>query len=233
LCKKHLDRFNRGHWKYFGETNRRVKEFTDKADFGANYTGPSKKQKDHYSTDFVVDRGIEFIKSAARQRTPFALMVSITDPHSPNENRPPWSTRYQTAKFKYPRTAAANMKADPAPPSWNSFNREEYPFEKVDQYIQGFESGFFWQNQMQQYFGMVPNVDFNMGKLLYTIRDAGIEDDTIFIFTSDWENTVEVTKERHTKPVPVFLFLFDTLTKLKQARLSKLLTHLWILLLQY
>jgi arylsulfatase A-like enzyme len=177
-------RYNRGHWKYFAEVNGGVKNFKDEPDFFENYNGPYKQQR-HYATDYLIDRGMEFIDSAASQNKPFALMISIPDPHSPNENRPPYRTRYQSTSFKYPRTAAANMKADPAPPSWNAFSTDEFPLDEVDQYVKDYASGDFWQNQMQQYFGMVANIDFNMGKLLYSIRNAGIEDNTIIVFTSD------------------------------------------------
>ena len=177
-------RYNRGHWKYFAEVNGGVKHFVNEQDFFENYGGPY-KQKEHYATDFLIDRGMEFIDTAAKQNKPFALMISIPDPHSPNENRPPYRAKYQSIDFKYPRTAAANMKADPAPPSWNSYSTDTFPLDEVDQYVKDYESSNFWQNQMQQYFGMVANIDFNMGKLLFSIRNAGIEDNTIVVFTSD------------------------------------------------
>jgi len=177
-------RYNRGHWKYFAEVDGAVKQYKDEPDFYDKFDGPY-NQKEHYATDFMVDRGMDFIASAAQQNKPFALMISIADPHSPNLNRPPYRTRYESTYFKVPRTAAANMKADPASPAWNSFNRDEIPLDGVDQYVKDYESRYFWQNQLQQYFGMVANLDFNMGKLLYSIRNAGIEDNTIIVFTSD------------------------------------------------
>jgi hypothetical protein len=35
----------------------------------------------HFSTDFLMDRGIEFIESAASEEKPFALVISFPDPH--------------------------------------------------------------------------------------------------------------------------------------------------------
>jgi len=177
-------RYNRGHWKYFVEANGSVKEFSNRLKFDSDSNSGGSYAK-HFSTDFLVNRGLRFIRSAVSDNTPFALMISIADPHGPNEVRMPFSTQFQDTYFKYPRTATANLKADPAPPKWNYFNRDEYPLDDVDKYVEDYESSRRWQNQMQQYFGMVANIDFNMGKLLYEIRAAGQEDNTIVIFTSD------------------------------------------------
>ena len=42
----------------------------------------------NYATDFLMDRGIEIIDNALKQDLPFAVMISIPDPHSPNVVRP-------------------------------------------------------------------------------------------------------------------------------------------------
>ena len=38
-------------------------------------------QKEHFATDFLMDRGIEFMEKAATKDKPFALVLSIPDPH--------------------------------------------------------------------------------------------------------------------------------------------------------
>jgi hypothetical protein len=69
-------RYNRGHWKYFDEENEVVQGYTihDEGKFVGRYD-------EHFSTDFLVDRGIEFIESAVANEQPFALTLSIPDPH--------------------------------------------------------------------------------------------------------------------------------------------------------
>ena len=42
----------------------------------------------NYATDFLMDRGIEIIDNALKQDLPFAVMISIPEPHSPNVVRP-------------------------------------------------------------------------------------------------------------------------------------------------
>ncbi len=71
-------RFNRGHWKFFEEDveNNVVKAYT--------WDGRHKVEGDfqqQYATDFLFDRGIEFIERASNNDDPFAIMLSIPDPH--------------------------------------------------------------------------------------------------------------------------------------------------------
>lgn len=70
--------------------------------------------KEHFATDFLMDRGIEFIESAAGKDDPFALVLSIPDPHGPNDNRPYYRNLYEDIHFKVPDSARRNWKFSPA-----------------------------------------------------------------------------------------------------------------------
>ena len=66
-------RYNRGHWKFFedaadGSVN--VYTYDDKDKF----TGRLEK---NFATDFLFDRGLEFIQESIDQEKPFAMMFSI------------------------------------------------------------------------------------------------------------------------------------------------------------
>ena len=41
------------------------------------------------------------------------------------------------------------------------------------------------EHWMRVYYAMTTNLDWNVGRLQTAIREAGIEDDTIFVFTAD------------------------------------------------
>lgn len=75
-------RYNRGHWKCFDELeNGEIKVYNDfkqcKKDFS------KQDLKKHYSTDFLFQKGIDFVQHATgeMQNDPFVLFLSITDPH--------------------------------------------------------------------------------------------------------------------------------------------------------
>ncbi len=75
-------RFNRGHWKYFDEVNGSPVEYLmeDEDRFHGRY-------RENYATDFLFNRGLEYIEQRVSKQKPFSLVLSISDPHSPNENR--------------------------------------------------------------------------------------------------------------------------------------------------
>ncbi len=149
-----------------------------------------------------MNRGIDFIESAVDKNEAFALVLSIPDPHGPNDNRPFYRNLYDDVHFKVPESARNNWKFDPAPPGFNSFLQGEGPpIDDVDAWIEEFEHGPFFQNHMQQYYGMVKCIDYNVGKLLRTLEDKGILDDTIIVFTSDHgDNLMEHGKLNKGRP---------------------------------
>jgi hypothetical protein len=70
-------RFNRGHWKYFEINNDgTVQEYEHKD--RNRFVGRYDKA---YATDFLMDRGIEFIENSVAAGDPFAVVISIPDPH--------------------------------------------------------------------------------------------------------------------------------------------------------
>ena len=92
--------FNRGHWKQLEDTaaGPRIKA---RSGGRASYSvaGADKKS---FTTDFLTDKTIDFIKTNASKR--FCYMVSIPDPHGPDTVRPPYASMYDAMTFKKPRT---------------------------------------------------------------------------------------------------------------------------------
>ena len=111
-------------------------------------------------------------------------MVTFARP-GPNQNRFWYRNKFKDRHFKVPRTAKTTMSFNPAAPRINFWKIEDVPLDEVDDYIQNFEANPDWQYDMQQYYGMVKCVDFNIGKLTDAIKDTGIDEDTIIVFTSD------------------------------------------------
>jgi len=70
--------YNRGHWKFFEDTANgpQAYEWTDAS--AAKFANTMEK---NYATDFLMDRGIDIIDKAIEQDKPFAVMISIPDPH--------------------------------------------------------------------------------------------------------------------------------------------------------
>ena len=116
----------------------------------------------HFMTDFLTDKAINFV---TKDRTaPFFCCLSIPDPHGPNIVSHQYLNLYTGYVFNRPKTALKDMSKYP---SWAVGNAN------------------ISQNGMQNYWGMVKCVDDNIGRLITALREKGILDNTIIIFTSD------------------------------------------------
>jgi uncharacterized sulfatase len=95
-------------------------------------------------------------------------MVSIPDPHGPNTVRAPYDTMFKTSQVTVPATFYKSKEQTPgwAPP-------EKKLTEKS------------LKRLMPAYYGMVKCIDDNVGRILSALRDNGILDRTIVVFTSD------------------------------------------------
>ena len=107
-------KYNRGHWKYFEEIDGNTTGYhhTDAERF-------ADKEEESYATDFLFDRATQFIKEQGHQDKPFALMLSIPDPHDPNVVRKPYDKMYDHFTFNIPRTQRFAMSKNPSLPKWS------------------------------------------------------------------------------------------------------------------
>lgn len=167
--------FNRGHWKMIEE------ESEECTAFEANKSRNS--DENSFTTDFLTSRALEIIDRDKNQA--FCMMLSLPDPHGPNMVRAPYDTMYNNLVFEHPRTMDADINEFP---KWLSFKKE-----KVDQYN---------QKMMQTYFGMVKCIDDNVGRILNYLKEEGLEENTIIVFTSDHGDLMGEHK-RHNKGNPL------------------------------
>lgn len=154
--------FNRGHYKKLVEDDKGVRVGPVDAKGVATY-GLDGADAQSFTTDFLTDRTIDFIRRQAA--TPFCWHVSFPDPHGPNTVRAPYDTMYFHLDFKPPQSAQSPGKNLPA--------------------YAATLAGTFNKNQMALYFGMVKCLDDNVGRILAALRETGQLDRTFIVVTSD------------------------------------------------
>ncbi len=117
-----------------------------------------------YVTDAITDDAIDFIQSHA-SRQPFYLQVGYTAPHAPWLNNHPeeYTRLYEDCPF-------ASLPRLPRHPD------SIYLTDEVAQDLRG--------NQIC-YYAAVTAMDDNIGRLLQTLEQQGIAENTIVVFTSD------------------------------------------------
>ena len=124
-----------------------------------------------YEPDAQTDQAIDFIQQHKDSDAPFALVLSVGTPHDPwiEENVPPdYYAMFKDVKF-------------PPPPNWSDQLDEPYS----DAWSNSDKSPEKLDEWMRVYYAMTANLDWNVGRLQQAIRDAGMEENTIFVFTSD------------------------------------------------
>jgi arylsulfatase A-like enzyme len=154
--------FNRGHWKNLAEDARGPRVGAVDRSGAPTYAVDGADEKS-FTTDFLTDRTIDFLRRNTAR--PFCWMLSIPDPHGPNTVRAPYDTMFLDLKFEQPRSARS-------------------PGRNLPGYAATL-AGAFNQVQMARYFGMVKCIDDNVGRILATLRETGLLERTVVVFTSD------------------------------------------------
>lgn len=126
----------------------------------------------------VMYKSTRYLYAAARRPAsarPFCLTVSLTHPHDPYTIHRKYWDRYEGVDIPRPKVAIPKGEQDPHSKRllricdlWD----EDMPDEAV-------------MRARRAYFGAVSYVDDNVGKLLEVLKECGMDEDTIVIFSSD------------------------------------------------
>ncbi|MFI3320951.1 MAG: sulfatase-like hydrolase/transferase [Rikenellaceae bacterium] len=164
--------FNGGHGKFIGmgddgkpyfASARSVPNGRDK--YGFARFKDEKSSNVSSTNDFLCTRALEFIDE--NSDNPFYYVVSIPDPHTPDTAVGDYTNLYTDMRVEKPRTYDA-----PRPegtPKWQRPDGKAVSLAK----------------SLPQYFGMVKNIDDNVGRILDKLEQEGILENTIIVFTSD------------------------------------------------
>jgi choline-sulfatase len=126
----------------------------------------------------IRDRAIEWIGDKARNRPekPWVLFVSFVCPHFPLVAPPEFFRMYPLDRVPLPRLRAP----------------EEFPdhpvlrkLREVQDYEDHFKDERHVRTAVAAYYGMVGFLDDNIGRVLNALRESGLGEDTLVVYTSD------------------------------------------------
>ncbi len=124
------------------------------------YLWDSNNQKvsfDNYRVDAVTDFAIDYIKKAD-DKQPFFLFVSLLEPHHQNDQK-----RYI------------------APTGYADQYRDAFvPEDLKNNPVTG-----DWRENLPDYYGAIKRIDEKFGELIDALKEKGIYDNTVIVFTSD------------------------------------------------
>jgi len=115
-----------------------------------------------YTTDWLADKTIDFIRKPRSK--PFFYMVSFPDPHTPFTVREPYMSMYKPEDMVVPSTLNES-----APGNKKAARKNEEAMRK----------------DKAHYCGLVKCIDDNVGRILDSLRDGNILDETIIVLTTD------------------------------------------------
>lgn len=132
---------------------------------------PEKLPVEGYEPDYMTDFAIRELERMSKADRPFALFLSLGTPHDPwtPENVPQeYLERFKDMEFPLPDNYEAHN--DPYADLWARLSRHQRKL---------------LPEWMKVYAAMAANLDDNVGKLNAALSRLGLEENTIFVFTSD------------------------------------------------
>lgn len=130
--------------------------------------------RDKFSSECFADAAIEFINSRNKKDKPYLMYVAFTSPHDPRTPPPAYGHKYKGEDLNLPLNFLMEHPFD----NGDLKERDEVllPVPRNPDTI---------KNEMALYYGMVSEVDTQIGRILDALKESGEYDNTIIIFTSD------------------------------------------------
>ncbi|MGA8112524.1 MAG: sulfatase-like hydrolase/transferase, partial [Actinocatenispora sp.] len=133
----------------------------------------------HYSR-WIGNETVEFLTSGREQNRPFCFVANFFDPHHGFGAPKEYTDRYDPASLSRPVTRPGEL--DDKPPILTEASHESYA---------GHARGYttYSEQELQEvkaaYYAMVTLVDDEVARILDTLEEQGLADNTLVVFTSD------------------------------------------------
>ncbi len=133
----------------------------------------------HY-THWTAEETIGFLRGGRDESRPFFWVANFFDPHHPFEAPPEYLDRYDAQTLSAPVGGPGEL--DGKPEIYTEASKRSYAG-----HVKGFAE--YTADEIQRikaaYYAMVTFVDDEVGRILDTLEECGLADDTIVVFTSD------------------------------------------------
>ena len=156
---------------------------------GAAQTWSSALPNAWHNSTWTADRTLAWLGARDRIK-PFCLWTSFSDPHHPFDCPAPWSRMYDPKDVPLPRHRTPDLERRPW---WHKAALEGVP-QLADENMRRFrtegsrvplQSDLQLAHMTANYYGMISQIDHNVGRILDAIRDQDLERDTLVVFTTD------------------------------------------------
>ncbi len=165
---------------YLAEHGYNVWDELHSASYPQSSTEPSPFPEEHHQTTWITDRALDFVREE-RGEQPFFLWVSYVHPHHPFNPPAPYDTLYSADEMPSPVWDADEVAG------WPEAYREKFfalgsGHEAVGLCDMSDEE---FRHIKAVYYGMVTQIDRNVGRILDELRARGELEKTIIVFNAD------------------------------------------------
>lgn len=136
----------------------------------------SRLPQEHHMASFFSQKAVQFIRSQSKhtKNQPFGMVLSFYGPHLPVAPPVPWNDMYAIDRCPLPLNHQDALEGKP-PEQKN--NDVCYMLPRWDEYQ--------FRDYIRRYYGYCSYIDEQIGKVLDTLTECGLDESTIVIFTSD------------------------------------------------
>jgi arylsulfatase A-like enzyme len=138
------------------------------------YDEKRKRISDTYSTTLYAENAIQFLGSKTAKSKPFFCYVAFTSPHDPRTPPEKFSRMYDPAKITLPRNFLIKHPFDNG--DLNVRDEQLLPVPRDPEAI---------KKDIALYYGMVSEMDAQVGKILDALEKSGLKESTLIVFAGD------------------------------------------------
>lgn len=147
--------------------------------------------QEYHHSHWIGERTIANIQSCQARNKPFFLWASFFDPHPPYIVPEPWASMYDPADMEPGQTQPGEFAA--MPPHFARTQQENPDFSDYEEPggwgLHGFHSHLHTDAEMRRsmaaYYGMISLIDYNIGRILDYLDQAGLAENTLVVFSTD------------------------------------------------
>ena len=135
------------------------------------YPATTPFRKEICNTRLTVEGALTYLRTA---REPFFLFCSIPEPHTPYTAPEPYASMYDPERIELPGNYHDDLSKKPT-------------YQRITQVVQRMdtEPELRVRQALAMYYGMINFIDDEVGRLLDHLRDTGLDERTIVVFTTD------------------------------------------------
>ncbi|MCF6176572.1 MAG: sulfatase-like hydrolase/transferase [Victivallaceae bacterium] len=133
----------------------------------------------HYNK-WIADKAIDFFQEEKNSTSPFFLWCSFPDPHAPFAAVKPWADFYKNADIEIPKNGQeVELSTIPDTVIKTSGGADNFIKKAIFNGTDNLKAIY------KETFGMISHVDEQIGRIMKSLQEAGLDKNTVVIFLAD------------------------------------------------